>query len=214
MHPRQFLLSSLALATGVIPLALALPDPLTTSPPPAQRGTLSSSSSSSSSPTCLLIAFPLPPTNPPPCWSWFARTSTPSTYCSLSSLSLSSLSLPTSTSTSVSTTWLSSCEAAAALVSNSSYNRDFFLASYSRDVFNTLLRVTVPGSGNGVGCALQLRPARAPSDEQIYVGGADVAGILGSAVGVAAGSGSSNGVEGSMMCGEDEVSWRVVPVDS
>ncbi|KAI1488914.1 hypothetical protein F5X96DRAFT_45238 [Biscogniauxia mediterranea] len=217
------LLSSLTLATGVIALALPVPSTstslsTTTTTPNTRRGTISDDDEqpfSSSSPTCLLVDFPQTPIDPPACWSWFASTSTPSTYCTFSSsLPLSPSPTSTSTATSTSTSQLSSCIEALAVSSSS---RDFFLAAYSPDVFNTLLLLfpgnsTGTGTGVGLGCALQVRPARPPSDEQIYVGGADVADILGLAAGSS--SSSSNGVEGSMACGEDEVSWRVVPVDS
>ncbi|KAI1636213.1 hypothetical protein F4809DRAFT_610510 [Biscogniauxia mediterranea] len=232
MHSRRqilLLLSSLTLATGAIALALPVPSTSLSTTPNTRRGTVSDDDDEqqqafSSSPTCLLVDFPQTPIDPPACWSWFASTPTPSTYCGAAAArTFSSLPLsPTSTPTSQ----FSSCVEALAASSSSSSSggsRDFFLAAYSPDVFNTLLLLfhdvlllpgnsTGTGTGTGVGCALQVRPARPPSDEQIYVGGADVADILGLAAGSS--SSSSNGIEGSMVCGEDEVSWRVVPVDS
>ncbi|KAI1506649.1 hypothetical protein F5X99DRAFT_11843 [Biscogniauxia marginata] len=178
---------------------------------------------------CLLVDFPHTPANPPPCWAWVAPpTSAPSDYCGASTFAA----VPSSSSSSVSSSsasWLSSCESLLLQVpdggssssgsssSSSSSGRDFFLASYAPDRFNTLLLVSgseAEEEDAAVGCALQVRPARPPSDEQVYVGGADVADILGSAIGTArrAGVGGGiGGIEGSMVCGGDEVRWRLVP---
>ncbi|KAI5928211.1 hypothetical protein F4810DRAFT_184003 [Camillea tinctor] len=204
MHSRIFL-SSLTLATSAAALSLPIP------PGSAPNTNTHRRQTDEQPPPCLLISFPQTPTNPPPCWSWFASTSTPSNYCGNSTLSPLP-STTTATTTTSSSSWVSACAAllqlpvgdATPTTSPSNSSKDFFLASYTPSAFNTLLRVP--------GCALHVRPARAPSDEQIYLGGADVADVLGAAVGMA-GAASGGGVEGAMACGEDEVSWRVVPMD-
>ncbi|KAI6091713.1 hypothetical protein F4821DRAFT_171902 [Hypoxylon rubiginosum] len=194
MRPRQILTSLIVPTT-----ALALPtSPLSPASPrsPIEAPVSSPAPRDTSAQTCGLYKYANTPVNPPACWAWYAATSTPADYCGGSSFT----SISTST-TSSSTSWLDSCASLRTVQLAS--QRDFFLADYATDKFNTLLT-----SGS---CALQVRPATPPSSEQIYVGGTDVADILGSAIDRSRQAGGK-GVEGSMTCSPGVVSWRMVAV--
>ncbi|KAI0879951.1 uncharacterized protein GGS22DRAFT_101777 [Annulohypoxylon maeteangense] len=149
-----------------------------------------------SSSTCSLYPYPSPPTNPPSCWAWETQPGDPSNYCGPTTLSI------VASASTTSSTWLDGCTSLRdAQVAS---NRDYLLATYSTDNFNTLLT-----SGE---CAFQVQPATPPSSDQVYIGGTDVVDVLGSAIDAAKASGGKNGVEGSMTCAPGEVKWRVVPI--
>lgn len=183
MHPRQILTSlimpTVAMSLPTNPISLASPSS------PAARDTAQ---------TCGLYKFAESPNNPPACWAWYASTSEPSDYCGGSSFA-------TVSSTTASTAWLDSCTSLRSTQIAS--QRDFFLANYATDKYNTLLT-----SGS---CALQVQPATPPSSEQIYVGGTDVADILGAAIDRSRAA-AGKGIEGSMTCSPGVVRWRMVPV--
>ncbi|CAJ2512123.1 Uu.00g077480.m01.CDS01 [Anthostomella pinea] len=189
MRPRQVLSSLMVPAT-----AFSLPTSTSTSPTssPVDLDTRATAATSDdASPTCDIVDFPTTPTNPPKCWAWFAKT-TPSDYCGDSTFTPVDIAAPAN--------WLAACVSLRETLLDGT--GDFFLADYETDQFNTLLSQD--------GCALQLKPQTAPSDEQIYVGGTDVTDILGSAI--AASRAGKVGVEGTMPCGDDTVQWRMVPV--
>ncbi|KAI1084540.1 hypothetical protein F5B20DRAFT_210357 [Whalleya microplaca] len=166
---------------------------------------------------CELVELGTTPTNPPACWAWYASTASPSDYCGASS-GVSPLSSSSSPSTSLtvrtttitttpkrgSSSWLDAC--ASLQQAQQAAQRDFFLADYATDRFNTLLATA--------GCALEVLPATAPSSEQVNVGGTDVVDVLGTAIAKARGQegeGEGEGVEGEMVCSPGGVRWRVVP---
>ncbi|KAI2632657.1 hypothetical protein GGS26DRAFT_85660 [Hypomontagnella submonticulosa] len=182
MRVRQ-ILTSLIAPTAV----LSLPTSLSTD------GALSSRASAQN---CTLIKFPNAPVNPGPCWAWYAPTSTPADYCGGSTFN------SVASATSSSSSWLDSC--ASLRATQLGAQRDFFLADYATDKYNTLLQ-----SG---GCALQVQPATPPSSEQVYMGGTDVADILGSATAASRAAGGKVGIEGSMTCSPGVVRWRMVPI--
>ncbi|KAI1480608.1 hypothetical protein F4774DRAFT_77343 [Daldinia eschscholtzii] len=146
--------------------------------------------------TCQLYKFAETPINPPACWAWYAETSQPSDYCGASTFeSIASTSPP-------SATWLDSCTSLR--TAQLSSPRDFLLADYATDKFNTLL---VSDS-----CSFQIQPATPPSSDQVYVGGIDVADILESAIAASRKADGSIGVEGSMTCSPGIVRWRMVAI--
>ncbi|KAF3070691.1 hypothetical protein GL218_00613 [Daldinia childiae] len=186
MRPQQ-ILTSLIIST----IAVSLP----TSPVTPHASKLSLPTPRGAAQTCGLYKFAETPINPPACWAWYAQTSEPSDYCGASTFkSVASTSSP-------STSWLDSCASLrnAQLMSP----RDFFLADYATDKFNTLL---VSGD-----CSFQVQPATPPSSDQVYVGGTDVSDILGSAIVASRNGGGSIGIEGSMTCSPGIVRWRMVP---
>ncbi|KAI0901154.1 hypothetical protein F4806DRAFT_182928 [Annulohypoxylon nitens] len=149
-----------------------------------------------SSTSCSLYPYPTAPTNPPSCWVWETQPGDPSDYCGATTPSI------VSSITSSSASWLDNCSSLRdAQVAS---NRDYLLADYATDHFNTLLT-----SG---GCAFEVQPATPPSSDQVYIGGTDVVDVLGAAIDTAKASGGKNGVEGSMTCAPGEVKWRVVPI--
>ncbi|KAI5860404.1 hypothetical protein GGS23DRAFT_235610 [Durotheca rogersii] len=152
-------------------------------------------SASSSSQTCRLYRFAETPINPPACWVWYAPTGQPADYCGPSTFS------PVASSA-ASASWLDSC--VSLRTAELAAPRDFFLAQYATDSFNTLI---VSG-----GCALQVRPALPPSSDQVYVGGTDVTDVLKSAIAASRAAGDRNGIEGSMTCSPGLVNWRMVPI--
>ncbi|KAI1389161.1 uncharacterized protein F4822DRAFT_271217 [Hypoxylon trugodes] len=176
MHPHQLLISLIAPTA-----ALSLPS--TIAPRAAAQ-------------TCGLYKYAQSPNNPPACWAWYASTSPASDYCGGSSFNT------ISTSTSSSSSWLDSCTSLR--TTEQSAPRDFFLANYATNAFNTLLT-----SGS---CAFQVQPATPPSSDQVYVGGTDVVDILGSAITASRAAGGKVGIEGSMTCSPGVVRWRIVPV--
>ncbi|KAI0133380.1 hypothetical protein F4776DRAFT_133267 [Hypoxylon sp. NC0597] len=192
MRPHQ-ILTSLIMPTT----ALSLPiNPSPTSPRSPSINEASSPTTRDTAQTCGLYKYPESPNNPPACWAWYAPTSEPSDYCGSSSFSSVASASATSSS------WLDSC--ASLRSAQASSQRDFFLADYATDKFNTLLT-----SG---ACAFQVKPATPPSSEQIYVGGTDIVDILGSAIDASRATGGRNGVEGSTTCSPGVVQWRMVPV--
>ncbi|KAI1644843.1 uncharacterized protein F4817DRAFT_198244 [Daldinia loculata] len=187
MRPQQ-ILTSLILPVTAVSLPTSPASPHTSEPsPPAPRGAAQ---------TCGLYKFAETPINPPACWAWYAQTSQPSDYCGASTFkSVASASSP-------SASWLDSC---ASLRNTQIISpRDFFLADYATDKFNTFLM-----SGD---CSFQVQPATPPSSDQVYVGGTDIADILGSAIAASRNAGGSIGIEGSMTCSPGIVRWRMVPV--
>ncbi|KAI1374808.1 hypothetical protein F4677DRAFT_447072 [Hypoxylon crocopeplum] len=196
MRPRQILTSLIVPTTA---LALALP-----TSPGSPRSPSIHEASPSSSPTprdtspiaCGLYKYASTPINPPPCWAWYAPTTSPSDYCGGSTFA------SVASSTSTSSSWLDSC--ATLRAAQQADPRDYFLADYATDRYNTLLT-----SG---ACALQVQPATPPSSDQVYVGGTDVVDILGSAISASRAKGGTAGVEGSMTCSPGTVKWRMVPV--
>ncbi|KAI0384663.1 hypothetical protein F5Y04DRAFT_218805 [Hypomontagnella monticulosa] len=182
MHIRQ-ILTTLIAPTAALSLP-TIPSPNDALPPRAAAQ------------SCALIKYADAPVNPGPCWIWYAPTSTPADYCGGSTFST------LASATSSSSSWLDSC--AALRATQIGAQRDFFLADYATDKYNTLLQ-----SG---GCALQVQPATPPSSDQVYVGGTDVADILGSAIAASRAAGGKIGVEGSMTCSPGVVRWRMVPV--
>ncbi|KAI0131109.1 hypothetical protein F4814DRAFT_156119 [Daldinia grandis] len=174
--------------------------PITAMSHPTSPANLHTSESSSPAPhnatqTCGLYKFVETPINPPACWAWYAQTSQPSNYCGASTFkSVASASSP-------SASWLDSCASLrnAQLISP----RDFFLADYATDKFNTLLVSS--------DCNFQVQPATPPSSDQVDVGGIDVADILKSTMAASRDAGGSIGIEGSMTCSPGIVRWRMVP---
>ncbi|KAI0854030.1 hypothetical protein F5Y00DRAFT_65101 [Daldinia vernicosa] len=169
---------------------------LPTSPASSHISSPSSPAPRGASQTCGLYKYAEAPINPPACWAWYAQTSQPSDYCGASTFqSVASASSP-------SASWLDSC----ASLRNAQLTspRDFFLADYATDKFNTLL---VSGD-----CSFQVQPATPPSSDQVYVGGTDVADVLRSAIATSQNMGGSIGIEGSMTCSPGIVRWRMVPL--
>ncbi|KAI1410005.1 hypothetical protein F5Y13DRAFT_79397 [Hypoxylon sp. FL1857] len=195
MHPRQ-ILTSLIVPTTALSLPTN-PSPISPSSPRSPSiNEASSPTTRDTAQTCGLYKYPESPNNPPACWAWFAPTSEPSDYCGSSSFSTIASASATSSS------WLDSC--ASLRSAQVSSQRDFFLADYATDKFNTLLT-----SG---ACAFQVQPATPPSSDQIYVGGTDIVDILGSAIDASRAAGGRTGVEGSTTCSPGVVQWRMVPV--
>ncbi|KAI2616252.1 hypothetical protein GGR54DRAFT_610157 [Hypoxylon sp. NC1633] len=197
MRPRQ-ILTSLIIPTAALGLPTSPANPSSPRSPtasePISPAPLAERDAAIS---CGLYKYAMTPLNPPSCWAWYAATAPASDYCGGSSFARA-----TGTSTASSASWLDSCGALRA--AELSAPRDFFLADYATDTYNTLLK-----SGS---CALQVRPATPPSSDQIYVGGTDVADILGSAIAASRAAGGTAGVEGSMTCSPGVVGWRMVPV--
>ncbi|KAI1101402.1 hypothetical protein F4804DRAFT_12009 [Jackrogersella minutella] len=185
MRPRQVLTSLIVPAA-----ALSLPTS------PSGNSSPSSLTARDDALACGLYQYPSPPTNPPACWVWYAPTTSPSDYCGPSTQST------LSSASAASSLWLDSCTSLRAAQVSS--QRDFFLADYATNEFNTLLT-----SGE---CAFQVQPATPPSSDQIYVGGTDVVDVLQTAIDTSRAAGGKTGVEGSMTCSPGEVKWRVVPV--
>ncbi|KAL7623695.1 hypothetical protein AAE478_005247 [Parahypoxylon ruwenzoriense] len=196
MRPRQ-LLSSLIVPTT----ALALPRSPSSPTSPLSPRTPSGASTPEPAQTCGLYRFAESPKNPPACWAWYASSDEPSNYCGASTFSPVAAAAFSTSSTAPSTSWLDSC--AALRDAQLTERRDFFLAQYAIDRFNTLLT-----SG---ACAFQVQPGTPPSSDQVYVGGTDIADVLGSAIDVSRAA-KGNGVEGSMTCSPGSVRWRMVPI--
>ncbi|KAI1769765.1 hypothetical protein F4818DRAFT_435089 [Hypoxylon cercidicola] len=194
MRPRQ-ILTSLIIPTT----ALSLPtSPLSPSSPRSPiEAPASSPATRDAVQTCGLYKYAESPINPPPCWAWYAPTSSPADYCGGSTFT----SIASTGGGASSSSWLDSC--ASLRSAQVAAPRDFFLADYATDEYNTLL-----ASGS---CALQVRPATPPSSDQVYVGGTDVADILGSAIDSSRRAGGI-GIEGSMTCSPGVVRWRMVPI--
>ncbi|KAI1804574.1 hypothetical protein F4811DRAFT_274938 [Daldinia bambusicola] len=147
--------------------------------------------------TCGLFKFAETPINPPACWAWYTDTSRPSDFCGTSTLEpITSISASSPSSTS-----LDPCTSL--LAGQLASQRDFFLADYATDKFNILV------ASNG--CSFQVQPATPPSSDQVSIGGADVADLLGSAIAASREAGGSVAVEGSMTCSPGIVRWRMVP---
>ncbi|RYP08818.1 hypothetical protein DL765_008681 [Monosporascus sp. GIB2] len=176
MRPRQ-VLSALVLPTT----ALSLPAP------PVR------SEAKEKAPACLLVESPTTPINPPDCWAWYAKTSEPADYCGPSSFGVVS-------DIQASAGWIDDCKS----LRNSllSTPRDFLLADYSTEHFNTLL-----SRGH---CAFQVKPKTPPTSDPIYFGGTDLTDILRSSI--RRSDEGSVGVRGSMTCYSYPLDWRVVPV--
>ncbi|RYP33194.1 hypothetical protein DL767_004858 [Monosporascus sp. MG133] len=176
MLPRQ-VLSALALPTT----ALSLPAMLVRSE--AQETAV----------TCLLVQSPTTPINPPDCWAWYAYTSEPADYCGPSSFGVISDIQPPAG-------WINDCTS----LRNSllSRPRDFLLADFSTERFNTLL-----SHGH---CAFQVKPVAPPTYDPIYFGGTDLTDILRSSI--QRSNEGRVGVGGSMTCYSYPLGWRVVPV--
>ncbi|KAH9885890.1 hypothetical protein F4778DRAFT_488819 [Xylariomycetidae sp. FL2044] len=189
MHPRQLLLT--------ITTLIIVPSTTTGLPTSTALATRDDATPA----TCLLAKFPDTPLHPPKCWSYFSETS-PSNYCEASSFTTIPTTTTNSSSSSSSSTWLSDCDALrSALLSDT---RDFFLAGWDNTMYQNLLTQG--------GCGFQVRPAREPTPDEIYLGGTDLTDLLGSALALVGGGDGTLGVAGVMSCGGDEVSWRVMPV--
>ncbi|XXG96340.1 hypothetical protein Hte_002622 [Hypoxylon texense] len=194
MRPRQ-ILTSLIMPTTALSLPASPPSPASPRSP-IEAAASSSPAARDTAQTCGLYKYAQTPVNPPACWAWYAPTSEPADYCGGSTFASVA-----SAGGAASTAWLDSC--ASLRSAQAASPRDFFLADYATDKYNTLL-----ASGS---CAFQVQPATAPSSEQTYVGGTDVVDILGSAIDRSRQAGGK-GIEGSMTCSPGTVRWRVVPV--